>query len=171
MGLLSFLAHVVVIFSLLVIVSSGVFHTGKAVCNFIYRQVNEFGDYMKKNKKEKINLNDYCPCAAVERTECCGMAYLSYLDGGPIDCLASLASWQNYDGNYKPLVVFADATCYGNGARLATFIRKNDLGEVFDTGPGVHNPNSGNKVKAYLWKINQKNWNKFVKDRFILPRW
>lgn len=52
-------------------------------------------------------------------------------------------------------VMFSDAVKYGNGEAFAKIIRDNNLGGITET-PEVTNPNSGNKIKVYLWEVDYK---------------
>lgn len=46
------------------------------------------------------------------------------------------------------------------GSRLATYIRKHDLGKVVTMKP-VRNPNSGNILAVWLWQLNRAKIKKF----------
>jgi hypothetical protein len=48
------------------------------------------------------------------------------------------------------MYVFSDAQDEGNGAVLATFIRKNKLGKLVESC-WEENPNSGNMIKTWIW--------------------
>jgi hypothetical protein len=49
--------------------------------------------------------------------------------------------------------IFSDAVKMGNGVRLARLIKKYKLGPVTSTPPAV-NPNSGRKIKVWVWRYN-----------------
>ena len=50
-------------------------------------------------------------------------------------------------------VVFSDADCYGNGIRLASEI-KEAFGEEGLVSVSNKNPNSGNRIRTWLWSPN-----------------
>lgn len=125
---------------------------------------------MKRKAVPMFNYNELSPTAMCRHTSCCGMAELYELYDGPVDALASLAGWQRgmhendqegEGGTFKPLVVFSDNHAR-NGEALADYITGNRLGTVVVSGRAVYNQNSGNRVKAWLWRINTKAWNKWV---------
>lgn len=126
----------------------------------------------KLKTKTLFDFNNYVTETRVNHTTCCGLCELHWLDDGPVPALAALAAWQkgakgfegdgyNRHGNFKPLVVFTDAVAYKNGKELADFIVKNKLGTVV-TLPSSRNPNSGNMVQAWLWRIDREVWDVWV---------
>jgi hypothetical protein len=52
-------------------------------------------------------------------------------------------------------ILFSDTVANGNGTRLAKFIVRRKLGTVTSDKPVV-NPNSSNKIKLWVWKVNRK---------------
>lgn len=52
------------------------------------------------------------------------------------------------------LIYFTDATYFGNGKVLKTFIDQLKIGEVIVTPP-VHNPNSERKVEVFMFKPDE----------------
>lgn len=126
-----------------------------------------------------FDFNNQYSCASVRGTTCCGTCELYWLDDGPLAALAVLAGWQtgrvkgyddmgniSYDGNFKPVVLFTDRTTFRNGTSLADYITRHRLGEVVTTTP-VRNPNSGANVQGWLWRIDRRRWERWVRDHVI----
>jgi hypothetical protein len=61
------------------------------------------------------------------------------------------------------MYVFSDADCYGNGIAFAKVIADNALGPIVENAEVTFNPNSGNKIRTWIWQINREKTRKFVK--------
>lgn len=61
-----------------------------------------------------------------------------------------------YASNPIGIAMFTDHRDLKYGDALAAFIKTNKLGTVTKTGR-TKNPNTGNWIRAYFWKINHKN--------------
>ena len=96
--------------------------------------------------------------ARLENTTCCGIQELSGVSGDfPEDCLV-IAS--RAVGAY---ILFSDvADNYDGGPALAKLIRKHDLGTL-SSPPSKVNPNSGNRLRAWLWGVNKRKLVAFVR--------
>lgn len=105
----------------------------------------------------------------IEGINCsCGVLSLSGLprrDEGP-------KAW--LQGFYKMLevkqdftIVFSDNDFYGNGERLENLIKKHKLGEVVSLD-WDKNPNTGNNIKTWLWKLNCANIRKYLRSKTCL---
>lgn len=133
------------------------------------------------NQDGVFDFNDQYSYAEVRHTTCCGACELFELVDGPLPSLAVLAAWQrgevSFDddfgyessGNFKPLVLFTDRVAYRNGSSLAAYIRRHRLGAVIETRP-VHNPNSRHRVQGWLWRIDRRRWESWVKKHVIFER-
>ena len=104
-----------------------------------------------------INIHD---------TACCGMREINGLSwarplNNTTQVLKDIYNYRSYDNRQyvRPAVyVFTQASSVKNpklpsavyGARLAKFIRAQNLGPVVSTRPAM-NPNSGNYVRAFTW--------------------
>lgn len=90
----------------------------------------------------------------VRRTmSCCGVGEISGLSdhGGGIDAIRRIIRDRDWNDNKYPFYFFADAL--GNrqgGTLLASTIKKHKLGVLMPTTTRI-NPNSDNKIKAWLW--------------------
>jgi hypothetical protein len=96
----------------------------------------------------------------VESTNCCGVGELYDLDGrGPEENIRDMQRILRREVSLwvslKAVYLFHDAVWYGNGRKLAAYIRKHKLGELVETGK-VRNPNSRRLIQAWLWTIDKK---------------
>jgi hypothetical protein len=84
---------------------------------------------------------------------CCGVRELADIRASifPENALEAL------DHTKTAFVVFTDVAPYEYGVSLAAYIRKRKLGTVVTMIP-KKNPNSGNRLKVWLWSIDQKKW-------------
>lgn len=127
---------------------------------------------------KKYDLNKLSPETECRHTTCCGMVELFHLDDGPEAALAVLWAWMNgmgYDedggmGNIKPLCIFTDNCTRGYGRRLAQYIRQHRLGRVSCSGKQTYNPNSGNYVQGWIWRIDFSRFELWCKSHVILPQ-
>ena len=129
----------------------------------------------RKPSDDTFDFNKQVTFAHARHTTCCGMCELNELQSGPVASLAALAAWQEgyygfgtdfTSGNFKPMVIFSDRVNYQNGEELAEFIRAKRLGNLVTIKP-VRNPNSGYNVQGWLWRIDKKRWNAWVKKHII----
>lgn len=89
---------------------------------------------------------------------CCGVVDLANIISG----LPAKDGTQTFEDAIKvvaaakikyPVVFFAGQTYVPRYAALAKYIRDNDFGKVIETAACL-NPNSGNRIVAYLWEVN-----------------
>lgn len=57
------------------------------------------------------------------------------------------------------MYIFSDNQGYGNGQRLADYIKLHKLGDIEETKE-VENPNSKNTIKTWIWAIDKNNLKK-----------
>lgn len=63
-----------------------------------------------------------------------------------------------------PILLFSDRYRKKSGGELlAKFIEDNELGLIIRSGITI-NPNTGNKIRAYIWHVNESNCRKFQRD-------
>jgi hypothetical protein len=82
---------------------------------------------------------------------CCGISEIVniYDDECPENTLMEV------EPNRCGVAFFSDINGYGYGRQLERLIKKCRLGAVIALPPTV-NPNSGNKVKVWSWKVNNR---------------
>jgi hypothetical protein len=91
---------------------------------------------------------------SLRRMDCCGVQELVGVNQrGPEGILRDFYE-QRFGGFYRgAYVIFTgSSTCVG-AKKLAAYIEENGLGEVV-TLPKRVNPNSGNRIKPYLWSVD-----------------
>lgn len=94
--------------------------------------------------------------AELLRTSCCGVRDiddLSYNRTAKESMLAVCEMFYNEDMQ-GAFCLFTGTTRGKYAKRFRDYIINNGLGEVIET-PAKINPNSGNRLKAYLWTIDQ----------------
>lgn len=96
-------------------------------------------------------------------TACCGLGEVDNINGEkPEEILRNIKNnfkkfypddewgYGEFNGTF---LIFSDIRKKKYGKDLAKYIVKNNLGEV-GTLPSNKNPNSGNSLKVWLWRIN-----------------
>lgn len=109
----------------------------------------------------------------LNEVECCGAAEAAEIRSN-ISGAANLRDiyetwWDNYhldktvDG--PPIIFFTVRKANAkSGSNLVAEIRKHKLGTV-SAGPWVANPNTGNKLKGYLWTVKPRNFHAYAKKQ------
>lgn len=92
----------------------------------------------------------------VERIGCCGIYEINNLVDKDISPATVLVKVVDELLREYPMVIFHDATKFGNGKRLCTFIRGKKLGKVHASDKKM-NPNSQNEIQMWIW---YPNWDK-----------
>lgn len=103
----------------------------------------------------------------LEETSCCGVDELDGLSKKPERILRDLCfdKYDEEEGGWKhAFLLFTDVTANKNGARLARYIKNKGLG-ITTTLHAKRNPNSGNRVKAWLWSVNEPELKKWFKSQ------
>lgn len=101
----------------------------------------------------------------------CGVAQLydMYEEGNPKDIMKTVANEIN-EINAK-IILFSDvAGPKKGGAKLAAFIGKKKLGPLISSR-AVVNPNSGNKIKVWMWTVDRKKLAKYETDDYRRDDW
>lgn len=88
----------------------------------------------------------------------CGVDQLFGLEHSPKTIVQDLAQeivdhqeW--YEDRPPAFLVFSDAVNFKNGRKLASYIKKNNLGALYGTQPKTNN-NSGNKIQVWTWSVD-----------------
>jgi hypothetical protein len=63
-----------------------------------------------------------------------------------------------------PFLVFSDVSPRRTAQKFAAHIRKHKLGTCATT-PEARNPNSGNQLKVYLWRVDREALRKHLAPR------
>lgn len=98
---------------------------------------------------------------------CCGMADVQCEGKTALDNLKDFwLSWEGEeDYSYRPpIIVLSERLVDPAAGKLVALIRKHKLGEVVQTRSKI-NPNSKNRIRAYLWTPSRKALNAFAKKR------
>lgn len=99
--------------------------------------------------------------------ECCGYSEIHYLqlyNGNFLQAMRELEllSWHE-ENPVCGAVIFTQAGAKATyGDRFARDIVKNKLGSVTKI-PAFTNPNTGNKIVSYVWRLNKKNVKAYYK--------
>lgn len=85
---------------------------------------------------------------------CCGVRELFNLGALSKTTILRVAQAIREESLNAAYYMFADRASNGNGARLARYIKKHELGDLIETPP-THNPQSGHDLIVWLWKLDQ----------------
>ena len=109
----------------------------------------------------------------LESTNCCGVDEIAGLADTPEETLKDVCyekyplknsnCWYDEEGEEQAFILITDTVKRGFDKKLVDYIRLNKLGVVIGTKP-KKNPNSGNRIRAWLWSPNEKNLNKWFKS-------
>lgn len=100
--------------------------------------------------------------ADINETTCCGLMELYGLsDNTPGNLVLIVANHRFEQANYGNkdeygycFVLFTDVSEKDYGPGLVKYIKKNKLGKVIQTS-SKRNPNTGHRIRAWIWEINQ----------------
>lgn len=107
-----------------------------------------------------------------QSTSCCGVDEIVDLGsrnttrGAMLDVCNNYIrrEWNNsFVDDFPAFLSFTGVMKYGYGQEFANFIRKNKLGTVRESVARV-NPNSGNRIKMWIWAVNRTAMRKWYKD-------
>ncbi len=98
----------------------------------------------------------------LEDMECCGVKEFHGMSGTPKDVLMNISGdkYHRYDEEEFAYVVFTDLARRTLGDRLSKYITNHNLGTMYNIRTRK-NPNSGNKIKMWIWSLNNsklKTW-------------
>lgn len=87
---------------------------------------------------------------------CCGVKEIQGISGDPVDgIIRDVAGHRYYSGQRCAYYLFTDNRLEPTkGKELANFIEKNKLGTI-TIAPRARNPNSGNIITTFMWKVNE----------------
>lgn len=99
--------------------------------------------------------------ATLEDTTCCGLDEIDGLNSTPEltlkdICADKYPSWED-DAMRHAFILFTDVWSRGRGRALAAYIKKHKLGIVIQTPHLRKNPNSGNRIRVWVWAPNENN--------------
>lgn len=104
------------------------------------RQLSGLHIWNRKHLEKRLQWgNDYTEADVITRRR-------SIFDGDNGNCTPMM-------GGYT--YIFSDNEGSRNGKQLAAFIKQEKLGDLTEHGP-VRNPNSGNKIRTWVWTWNGK---------------
>jgi len=101
-------------------------------------------------------------------TSCCGVNDFTgfYEFKTPKETL----SWIYRNIGEAPILLLTDRAGgerKSRGEKFVDYLRKHKLG-IVSASPVVRNKNSGNRIRAWLWAIDNKNLERWA-DKFIVP--
>ena len=103
--------------------------------------------------------------ATIERTlQCCGIRELAGITGRtPTNILQSMAAeW--FENTPRAYIIFSCQSNEPAGRQLSAYIRQKNLGTIIKTKSKI-NPNSGNKITAWLWAVNNKELQEWISNK------
>jgi hypothetical protein len=65
------------------------------------------------------------------------------------------------------MYVFSDADNYGNGVAFAETIKDHGLGLIVENSEVTTNPNSGNKIRTWIWQPDKKKILEYVNKYWV----
>jgi hypothetical protein len=93
-------------------------------------------------------------------TNCCGLKEIDGLqDYGNYATIRRVLSYENENQKTPPFYLFTGVTRWKYGQELAKYIVEKKLGKCVKT-PSKLNPNSMNKITAWIWVVNRANLDK-----------
>ncbi len=92
-------------------------------------------------------------------SSCCGIGEICGLKRPDI----TLAEASDYGVFQYNIYVFTDAVSYKAGKRLAEYIIKHKLGTITTSKP-ERNPNTRRLVQVWIWNVDKKAANKWLKS-------
>jgi len=106
----------------------------------------------------------------LEKLSCCGIAEYDGLLNDPEENLRRICS-DRFSYENGAYIVFSDIRACTRGKSLVKLIKKHKLGTIISPRARV-NPNSGNKLKMWIWSPNDRLLKKWYnkQDRHIQPR-
>lgn len=113
----------------------------------VEKQLPDYGRYAYDERKLNIMIMNNAGCS-------CGVFAingLSVVNRDPKLFFRSLL--ETYKIPHDLTIVFSDNMYYGNGKKLAEYIRKHNMGDLVELPPG-RNPNSGNTIVTWLWRFD-----------------
>lgn len=91
----------------------------------------------------------------ISSLNCCGIKEIAGIAGDPQDGIIRDVCESRYRyGTRCAYYIYSDTNSQEYAKELTKFIRENDLGHV-EKMRDARNPNSGNKLNAYVWKVNE----------------
>ena len=101
---------------------------------------------------------------------CCSSHVLYHIGAPPKELIRHVF---NNAERRRPIILFTDRVSYGNGVRLAAFIRQNKLGSVIGCAPKTGNHLK--PVKGWAWGVDWEAMNAYAKQNKWMrrqePRW
>lgn len=104
-----------------------------------------------------------------DELDCCGINEIRSISdnrNNPEQTVIDVCKETYTEEKIGAFLLFTDINKREAGNNLAKYILKNDLGSIIKT-PLAINPNSGNKLQAYIWTINKRNLKKFAKKHKV----
>ena len=88
-------------------------------------------------------------------TNCCGLKEIDGISGYDNETIISeVISYEQRESRTPPFYLFTGVTKERYGQELAEYIVKRKLGKCVKT-PSKLNPNSMNKITAWIWVVNR----------------
>ena len=109
----------------------------------------------------------------IHALQCCGVKEIAGISNDPIEGIMRDIVENRYMASVRcAYYLYTDAAPSApKGKELTEFIKSHDLGLV-TIAPPARNPNSGNVVTTFMWKINERNlfaWAKVNHSAMINP--
>lgn len=110
-----------------------------------------------RDKSKKWYSDEMIP-VDLKGTSCCGVKEINGLQ----DEISNVYNVYSHTKTQKfGAVIITDRITTGKGLSTVKFIRKYKLGKVVST-PEFYNPNSGNKIQAWMWIVDHQKLDKFI---------
>lgn len=103
----------------------------------------------------------------IEGLTCCAIQEIDRPCKMANDSLAEICRARYVDENTCAFYIYSAISGEDTGQKnLTKYIKSEKLGEVLKTKSSI-NPNSGNRITVWIWRVNKKNlkawWNKYQK--------
>lgn len=100
--------------------------------------------------------------ARLEDMTCCGIKELEGIQGSSPESIVNDIAEDWFSDTPRAFIVFSCQQKNKAGNHLATYIKRNGLGSVV-RDKAKYNPNSGNPISVWLWRVNNAAIRKIVK--------
>lgn len=105
--------------------------------------------------------------AVIERTNCCGFKEIDGLENTTTkQALIDICHDYFNEDNDCAFLFFTGVTKEKYGQKFKALIKKEKLGTIIETR-SKKNPNSSNKIKAWIWDINKTKLRAFAKQNKV----
>jgi hypothetical protein len=102
----------------------------------------------------------------IEQTNCCGFKEIDGLNDNTAKESLNQVCEDFFNGEDAAFLFFTGVSKKRYGQNFKRLITKLKLGKIIET-EAKRNPNSGNKIKAWIWSVNKPKFKQYAKQHQI----